>query len=99
MAYNLLYHPLVREQNLPEINPDLRSRIARAIQSRLAAEPQKYGNPLRKTLRGYWKIRVGDCRVIYKISGNEVWILGIIHRKVVYERAEKRLKGDQNPPG
>jgi len=99
MAYTLLYHPLVREQDLPEINPDLRSRIARAIQSRLTTEPQKYGSPLRKTLRGYWKIRVGDYRVVYKISGNEIWILGIIHRKVVYAKAEKRLKGNQTSSG
>lgn len=99
MAYTLLYHPLVREQDLPEINPDLKSRIARAIQSRLATEPQKYGNPLRKTLRGYWKIRVGDYRVVYKISGNEVWILGIVHRKVIYEKAEKRVKNNRPPSG
>jgi hypothetical protein len=30
--------------------------------------PQEYGTPLRKTLKGYWKLRVGDYRVVYKIS-------------------------------
>ncbi|MDD5223119.1 MAG: type II toxin-antitoxin system RelE/ParE family toxin [bacterium] len=94
MAYTLLYHPAVRETDLPQINPDVKARIARAIESRLATEPQKYGRPLRKTLKGYWKLRVGDYRVIYKIVGDDVWILGIIHRKIVYEKAGKRLKSN-----
>ncbi len=35
------------------------------------------------TLKGYWKLRVGDYRVVFKVSGQEVWILGIINRKEV----------------
>jgi mRNA interferase RelE/StbE len=46
---------------------------------------------LRKTLRGYWKLRVGDYRVVFKIVEEAVWILGIIHRKKVYEAIKKRL--------
>jgi len=52
--------------------------------------PHKYGEPLRKTLKGYWKLRVGDYRVVFKIVVTEVWIMGIIHRKNVYERVRKR---------
>ena len=47
--------------------------------------------PYGKTLDGYWKLRVGDYRVVFKIAGSEVWILGIIHRKKVYEAIKKRL--------
>lgn len=54
------------------------------IEKRLRVAPQHYGKPLRKTLKGYWKLRVGDYRVVFKISGDEIWILGIIHRKDVY---------------
>ncbi len=50
-----------------------------------------YGEPLRKSLKGYWKLRVGDYRVIYKIDGNEVWILAIINRKDVYKKTTKRI--------
>jgi mRNA interferase RelE/StbE len=46
---------------------------------------------LRKTLRGYWKLRVGDYRVVFKIVAEEVWILRIIHRKQVYEAIKKRI--------
>jgi mRNA interferase RelE/StbE len=52
--------------------------------------PHQYGETLRKTLKGYWKLRVGDYRVVYKIAGNEVWILGIMDRKEVYEKIGKR---------
>lgn len=47
--------------------------------------------PLCKTLRGYWKPRVGDYRVVFKIEGDEVWVLGIQHRKMVYEDIVRRL--------
>jgi len=69
----------------------LKRRIKSAIESRLAVAPHQYGEPLRKTLKGYWKLRVGDYRVVFKIVENEVWILGISHRKEVYEKIEKRV--------
>ncbi|MBM4350370.1 MAG: type II toxin-antitoxin system RelE/ParE family toxin, partial [Deltaproteobacteria bacterium] len=46
--------------------------------------------PLRKTLHGYWKLRVGDYRVVFKMEGEVVWVLGIIHRKKVYDAIKKR---------
>jgi len=36
-------------------------------------------------MQGYWELRVGDYRVVFKIVENEVWIFGIIHRKDVCE--------------
>ena len=86
MPFTLKYHPDVKEIDIPFLNPAIKNRIKKAIETRLVTEPQKYGKPLRKTLRGYWKLRVGDYRVVFKIVQNEVWILGIIHRKNVYEK-------------
>ncbi len=80
MPYTLVYHPDVRSEDIPSINRDLRNRIARAIESRLTTEPERYGEPLRGTLRGYWRLRVGDYRIVFKVVKNEVWIFGIIHR-------------------
>ena len=51
----------------------------------------QYGEPLRKTLKGYWKLRVGDYRVVYKVEGKEVWIFAIISRKDVYKKIIKRI--------
>jgi mRNA interferase RelE/StbE len=86
----LRYHPDIKEKDLPLINKKLKDRIKNAVETRLVTAPHQYGEPLRKTLKGYWKLRVGDYRVVYKVVKNEIWILGIIHRKKVYEAVEKR---------
>ncbi|MGH7795991.1 MAG: type II toxin-antitoxin system RelE family toxin [Candidatus Binatia bacterium] len=62
-----------------------------AIENRLAIEPHRYEEPLRRTLMGYRKLRVGDYRVVFRIVRNEVWIFAIMHRRDVYHRIETRL--------
>ena len=91
MPFILRYHPDVKDTDIPKINKKMRNRIKKAIEERLIAAPHQYGEPLRKTLKGYWKLRVGDYRVVFKIVENEVWIFGIIHRKEVYEKIEERV--------
>lgn len=92
MAFTVKYHPDVKEVDLPRINVKMRERIRRAIESRLMTAPHEYGLPLRKTLGGYWKLRVGDYRVVFKIEGEVVYVLGIRHRKSVYEDVTRRVK-------
>jgi mRNA interferase RelE/StbE len=91
VAFELRYHPDIAGEDIPRIPQNLHRRIADAIESRLARAPHQYGAPLRKTLKGYWKLRVGDYRVVYKIEESEVWILGIRHRKTVYEDILQRI--------
>jgi mRNA interferase RelE/StbE len=91
MPFELRYHPDVKSNDIPLLDAKMRTRIKKAIETRLSTAPQQYGEPLRKTLHGYWKLRVGDYRVVFKIVGNEVRIFGIIHRKKVYDAIEKRL--------
>jgi len=88
--FELIYHPDVKEVDIAKLDSRLRNRIEHAIKTRLSIAPHQYGEPLRKTLKGYWKLRVGDYRVVYKIVEREVWILGIIHRRDVYGKIEKR---------
>ena len=78
------------EDDLPRIPSNMRDRIGRALQSRLTVNPERYGAPLRGSLRGYWKLRVGDYRAVYQIIGGEVRVLAILHRSRVYEAAAKR---------
>ena len=66
MPFTLRYHPDVKAKDLPLIDAKLKNRIRTAIERRLATKPHQYGEPLRKTLRGYWKLRVGDYRVVDK---------------------------------
>lgn len=90
MAFELKYHPAVKS-DIELFNMKLKRRIKAAIEERLAVAPHQYGKPLRKTLKGYWKLRIGDYRAVFKIVENEVWILGIIHRKDVYKEIGKRV--------
>jgi mRNA interferase RelE/StbE len=91
LPFELNYHPDVKDIDIPALDAKMRQRIKRAIETRLATAPHQYGEPLRRTLKGYWKLRVGDYRVVFKIVKNEVWILGILHRKKVYEEVRSRL--------
>ncbi len=84
MLFMLRYHPAVRDEDLPLIDRKTKDRIQRAIEERLRTAPHDYGEPLRKSLKGYWKLRAGDYRVVFKVIKSEVWILGIRHRKSVY---------------
>lgn len=91
MPFALRYHPAVRSDDLPLIDEKFKLRIKKAIEDRLQHTPESFGLPLRKTLKGYWKLRVGDYRVVFKIAETEVWILGIRHRKNAYKIIETRL--------
>ena len=89
MGYKLRYHPSVKSEDLPKLDRAIAARIRKAIETRLLAAPQEYGEPLRRTLKGYWKLRVGDYRVVFRVKGKDIFVLGIIHRKEVYEIVEK----------
>ena len=91
MAYRLVYHPAVLEEDFPAINRNLQRRITRALEERLAKDPVRYGEPLRHQLKGYWKMRVGDYRVVYQMAGQDVQIVRIDHRKTVYALPPQRL--------
>jgi mRNA interferase RelE/StbE len=91
MAYKLIYHPDILKYDLPRIPKNIKESIRRAIEERLLFDPILFGQPLRQSLKGHRKLRVGDYRVIYRISGKEIIILKIGHRKEVYTKIFPRL--------
>jgi len=91
MKYFLLYHPDVKEIDLPPIPANIKQRIKNAIENRLLTDPVRFGVPLRRSLKGYRKLRVGDYRIIYRLKGSLTMILKIGHRKEVYYQSEKRI--------
>ncbi len=90
MAYALRYHPRVADVDLRKIPARDRERIRASIESRLTTTPERFGSPLKGSLRGYWKLRVGDYRVVFRASESEVLILAVVHRKDAYQRASRR---------
>ena len=85
MPFLLRYHPDVRKIDLPLLDEKVKTQIRTAIEKRLQTAPQDYGEPLRKTLKGYWKLRVGNYRIVYKNYRVRVLIPGICHRRCLSE--------------
>ncbi len=85
-AFQVVYHPDVQRKDLSRISYPDRLKIRKAIEAKLFTNPEKFGEPLRRTLKGYWKLRVGDYRVIFKVVGSTVHVLRIGHRSEIYKR-------------
>jgi len=91
MNFEIQYHELVYREDIPKLSKILKQRIKRAIEEKLMAHPEIYGKPLRRSLKGYRKLRVGDYRIIFRITGNIIKIFIIQHRSKVYEMSPKRI--------
>ena len=85
MAYTIEIEDRVIKEDIPAIPMPYREQIKTAIRERLTQEPVKLGKPLRYSLFGYRRLRIGDWRVIYKIYGNIVRIVKIGNRKDIYD--------------
>ena len=90
--FKVVYHRLVVQDDIPKLSNEWRKKVRFAIEERLTTHPELYGKPLRRSLKGYRKLRVGDWRVIFKIEKDRVMVLVIQHRSVVYKRMEKRKR-------
>ena len=49
------------------------------------------GRPLRGSLKGYWKLRVGNYRIVFKLAESKILVLAIMDRKTVYQQSERRV--------
>lgn len=65
-----------------------KERILNFIEKRIAYSPYEAGEMLKGNLFGFWKSRIGDYRIIYKINDDKILVLiiKIGHRKEVYEK-------------
>lgn len=88
--WRVVYHPAVVKIDIPRLGQSEAGRIRRAIENKIMIDPTLFGLPLRGTLKQYWKLRVGDWRIVYAIVGREVRILVIAHRRDVYQLAGRR---------
>lgn len=95
MTWVVEFHALVRDRDLPSLDRAARVRIIKAIRLKLAIDPEAYGERLRAELHGYWKLRVGEYRVIYEVRKNLVTVLvlkiGYRRDDEVYRQVSQRL--------
>ena len=96
MAWRIVFHKEVLRADLPALDSSAKKQILKTIEKKLTLDPHGYGEPLRRELFGYWKLKVGAYRVLYKIIKETVivYILKIGPRKDddVYQSMLKRLK-------
>ena len=95
MAFKIRYDPRVQE-DLSSLPRNMQRRIIQAIEQRLAVDPSGYGLRLRKSLAGFWKLRVGDYRIVYSLEPALVTIFVVGHRREAYAVAGKRLEASRN---
>ena len=81
MRYSVVLSPEAI-QDLRRLKPSHRSEVKQAIETHLRHAPRKESKSRIKRLRGIqrpeYRLRVGEVRVFYDVSGSSVEILAII---------------------
>ena len=87
MTYALEYLETVVLEDIPALPKAVNTLIQKAIEKRLMVDPVSFGKPLRYSLKGHRRLRVGDYRIVYRIetSSRSVVVIAIKHRKEVYD--------------
>jgi mRNA interferase RelE/StbE len=89
MAWNLELSPRAQQQ-LDKLDRTTARRISKFLYERVGRlnDPRQLGEPLMGTLRGFWRYRVGDYRIICTLERERlvVLVLRIGHRRDVYKR-------------
>ncbi len=92
--YHVVIDELVFEEDFRKISMPDRQIIIKAIRKKLAFDPERFGSPLKGPLKGFWKLRVGQYRVVYEIQKEKVVVyvilIGFRRDKQVYKNAIKR---------
>ncbi len=91
MIYNAIWHEdaLKDLQKLDRLDA---KKIVEKVKIHLLLDPTKFSVPLKGTLKGFYRYRVGNYRVIYAIDfkEREILVLFINHRKDIYRKTGKR---------
>ena len=87
-SWQINYLASVVEEDITLLPKNIKNTIRRAIEERLTIDPVGFGKPLRYSLQGHRRLRVGDYRVVYRIeaSAHTVLVVAIKHRKDAYEQ-------------
>jgi mRNA interferase RelE/StbE len=84
MALQVLITPTALDE-LEALHEPILSRVNKAME-RLADWPNVSGaKPLRGQLKGSYRLRVGDWRMIFMVTGEVVLVTRIANRRDVYE--------------
>lgn len=84
MKYSLVYTHRA-EKDIKKLDPQIRIRVGKALLN-LQTNPIGLSEMLTDSRIGTYRFRVGDYRVVFDISGSDIVMLRIGHRKGIYRR-------------
>ena len=73
------------EDYFNKLDNSIKKRVGKKIE--MLKENPHIGIPLTANLAGFWKLRIGDYRIIYQIKDAEllIFVIKIGHRKNIYK--------------
>lgn len=73
-------------RDLQKLEPSVRQRILRAIETKLLPHPVAHAKKLKgKTSPGQWRFRVGDYRIRFDVQGSCLLFYRVRHRREIYQ--------------
>ena len=78
------------------LHPELKRKLRAALADIL--DDPTCGKALKEELEGYWSLRLGRSRIIYRLGVGSVEIVAIGSRESIYEEAARQIRKDQDKP-
>jgi len=87
LAYSVVWHERALD-DLKALDKTIAGKIVDRIKIHLVQDPERLGKPLKGVLKGLFRYRWGDYRIIYTLEKADarISVLFIGHRKNVYRR-------------
>lgn len=94
--YAVLIDELVFKEDFKGIDKNDQQKIIKTIRKKLTTDPERYGQPLKRDLKGLWKLRVGQYRVVYQIEKDKILVyvvkVGFRRDEEVYKETIQRIR-------
>jgi mRNA interferase RelE/StbE len=78
------------------LHPELKRKL-RAALSDILKDPT-CGKALKDELEGFWSLRLGRSRIIYRLAESAIEVVAIGPRESIYEEAARQIRRDQEKP-
>lgn len=87
-TWQVAFHPAAA-RDLRKLGAPAQAEVLRYLRSRIATadDPRRFGKALTKDMKGFWRYRVGDFRIVAQIDDGRfvVLLVTVGHRREVYD--------------
>lgn len=91
--YTIIYGKIISKKDIRKIPLKIQKEIEKQIREKLTTTPEVFGKPLKKSLKGFRRMRIRNYRVIFRIIESVVEIMFIGKKPNVYQQFLKRFAG------